>query len=361
MKQTIYQLVAGFRRGDAISNSATLMRSVFLSWGNPSKILCEKGRFDPTAGEGVCDIESIEKDISPDDIAILHFSIGCGINERFKKLNCRKVIMYHNVTPSHYFKYLTPALAVDLDLGRQQLASLVGVAELNLAVSKYNAKELEELGFSNVGVLPLPIDMSMFSGGVSDASLVRRFDDGVFNILFVGRCVPNKKLEDLLSVIYFLQQGIERNVRFIHVGSYIGCESYYGLLQSRAKMFQLNNVLFMGTVTQPELNACYASADAFLCLSEHEGFCAPLIEAMTHKIPVFALDAAAVAETLDGSGVVFSAPPDFPLIAETIAEVLHNDDLKNAIIEKQDKRLEAFNNRDLAAEMQEALKSMLNV
>ena len=358
MKQTIHQLLAGFRRGDAISNAALLMQSVFRAWGCRSEIVCERSRISSEIEKSVIDFDTASKELGREDVAILHLSIGCGINRRFADLPCRKVIVYHNVTPSSYFRFLSPAIANDLEEGRKHVARLAGVAEINLAVSHYNAQELVDAGYSNVSVLPLPINIESLRPGRSDPKYVRQFRDGMYNILFVGRMAPNKKIEDLLTVMHFLH-AFEPNARFIHVGSISGFESYYSLVQAHAKALALTNCVFLDNVPQGELNACYEVADAFLCMSEHEGFCAPLIEAMLHRVPVLSLASAAIPETLHGAGILFRPPPDFPVIAETLGEVLHNKTLRDAVVARQDKRVAEFCNRDLDAELRAALAPVL--
>lgn len=358
MKQTIHQLVAGFRRGDAISNAASSMQSVFRAWGCRSDILCERSRISSEIEKNVRDVETASKELGREDVAILHLSIGCGINRRFADLPCRKVIVYHNVTPSSYFRFLNPAIAADLEEGRNAVARLAGVAEINLADSAYNARELVDAGYSNVGVLPLPINIDSLRPGQAAPNLLHRFRDGLFNVLFVGRMVPNKKIEDLLTVMHFLH-AFEPRARFIHVGSISGSESYFSLVQAHAKALVLEHCVFLDNVSQAELNACYEVADAFLCMSEHEGFCAPLIEAMLHKVPVLSLGSAAIPETLAGAGILFQPPPDFPVIAETLGEVLHNETLRDAVIARQDKRVAEFCARDLDADLRTSLAPVL--
>ena len=358
MKQTIHQLLAGFRRGDAISNAALLMQSVFRAWGCRSEIVCERSRISSEIEKSVCDFETASKELGRDDVAILHLSIGCGINRRFADLPCRKVIVYHNVTPSSYFRFLNPAVAADLEEGRRQVARLAGVAEINLADSHYNARELIDAGYENVGVLQLPINIDALRPGHSAPNLLSRFSDGLYNVLFVGRMVPNKKIEDLLTVMHFLH-AFEPRARFIHVGAISGSESYFSLVQAHAKALILENCVFLGSVSQAELNACYEVADAFLCMSEHEGFCAPLIESMLHRIPVLSLASAAIPETLAGAGILFQPPPDFPVIAEMLGEVLHNKTLRDAVVARQDKRVAEFCARDLDADLRKALAPVL--
>ncbi len=354
----IHQLVAGFRHGDAISNAARVMRRRFRAWGHAADIVCEARRTAPQVRHEIRDLAEVAAAIRPSDIAILHLSIGSPVNLAFGALRCRKVVLYHNVTPSHYFRFCNPTLAGDLETGRRQAAALAGAAEVNLADSAFNAAELAAMGYRDVRVLPLTIDLDAFGSRQADAPLRRRLDDGTFNVLFVGRCVPNKKIEDLLTVMHYVQRNVEPAARLVLVGAHAGLEAYYSLLMARVRALGLHDIRFLGAVTQPQLNACYATAHAFLCLSEHEGFCAPLIEAMLHGVPVLALRAAAVPETLAGAGVLFDQA-DFPLIAETLGQIRHAAPLRLAILARQQIRIEAFRRRDLDAELRAALAPLL--
>ena len=358
--RSVYQFVAGFRSGDAISNATLQMRDVFRSWGCRTDILARPSSVAVDRRDDARDIDKAVPEITPDDVAVLHLSIGNPVNLVFRDLRCRKAIVYHNVTPAHYFRVLNSSIAADLEEGRRHLEMLAGAAELNVADSSYNAAEMTAAGYRDAKVLPLPIDLDSFIGGPTDPDTSASLDDGFYNVLFVGRLAPNKKLEDILTVMYYLVK-IEPKARFIHVGSRDGLEMYSGLLQAHANALGLTirNYRFMGSLPQKCLNACYASSHAFLCMSEHEGFCAPLVEAMLHKLPVLSLGSSAIPETMGGAGVLFGQPPDFPVIAETVAEVLHNQKLREEIIAKQNRRIEAFRNRDLAAEMRPLFAPLL--
>lgn len=335
------------------------MRSVFRSWGCKSEILCEGRRIGAVAREaGVRDFSEAAREFGPDDIAILHLSIGCQLNLEFPKLNCRKVILYHNVTPDSYFRYLNPQVAADLALGRRHVRELASSAEINLADSAFNAAELTEAGYKNAQVFPFAMDIQSLNPGKANRATVQHLRDGVKNILFVGRCAPNKKIEDLLTVLYFASK-IDPNIRLIHVGSIPSGEAYHSLVLAHAHILGIRNFVFMNSVTQEVLNACYESADAFLCMSEHEGFCVPLLEAMLHKVPVLSLASAAIPETLGGAGVLFSSPPNFPEIAETVVNVMNDQSLRSAIVEKQNRRVEAFRSRDVGGELRALLGPLL--
>jgi glycosyltransferase involved in cell wall biosynthesis len=197
---------------------------------------------------------------------------------------------------------------------------------------------MENVGYKDVKVLPLIIPMER-RRIPPDRSIVKKFRDGLTNILFVGRCAPNKRIEDLLTCFYYFQKYVEPDSRLIYVGSFAGTERYYYLLIAQARAMELQQrVNFMGCVPDAELNSYYSCADVFLSMSEHEGFCAPLLEAMSYNIPVMAYAAGAVPETMDGSGILFEEK-QFELIAEMIGEVVHNLPLRRSILNRQTERL----------------------
>ena len=354
----IHQIVAGYRNYDAISDVANLMRGVFRSWGCDSDIYCSAGNAAPECRDSVRDLATLERDAAPSDIAILHLSIGCEANLVFPKLRCRKVIIYHNITPPEFFSITNKATAATLAEGLSQMKALAGAAELNLADSAFNAAELVEAGYRDVKVFPLPIDLNRFSSGdygPKDIPFDRRGGD--FNILFVGRFAPNKKIEDLVKVFWYLEK-IEPRARLFQIGAK-GADAYSSVVSVYAKALHLQNVHFLDVVPQAALNAAYDNADAFLCMSAHEGFCAPLVEAMLHNVPVFALATSAVPETLGGAGVLFGTPPDYPVIAETIATVLNSPRLKASILRRQAQRIAEIRSRDISAELSTLLKPLL--
>lgn len=358
----IHQFVAGFKERDAISNEAKLLRAVFRSWGCKSEILCDGRNISKFVKNDAYDYGQFTNELSADDIAILHLSIGCKMNLEFAKLNCRKVILYHNITPDFYFRCINPIVADDLALGRKHLAQLAGVADVNLADSAYNAGELIEAGYKNATVFPFAVDINSFNNdqnnkiAKADLASVKHLHNGRKNILFVGRQAPNKRIEDILTVMFFMSK-IDKKIQFVHAGASDG--NYSALINAHANILGIRNVVFLDSVPQAVLNECYKTADAFLCLSQHEGFCVPIVEAMLHHIPIFSLATSAVPETLGGSGVLFSAPPNHLEIAETIAHVLHDDNLRKAIIAKQDQRVEAFRTRNIDAELRTLLASIL--
>jgi glycosyltransferase involved in cell wall biosynthesis len=110
--------------------------------------------------------------------------------------------------------------------------------------------------------------------------------------------------------------------------------------------------VFTGPVPDADLAVYYRRAAAYISLSEHEGFCVPLVEAMATDVPILAYAAGAVPETLDGAGLMFS-PKDLEVASEMLGALAFDDDLRAQIIAGQRKRLADFTDaritRDLAS------------
>ena len=353
----IHQLVAGFNLGDAISNEARTLRRLFQGWGCASEIFSERQRILPQLRREARDAATAVQVVQPDDIVLLHLSTGSPVNEIFRQLRCRKALLYHNITPPEFFRDMNAPVAAQLAQGREQVQALAGVAAVNLAVSAFNATELEALGYAQVGVLPLVLDFAALRAA-PDSGRLARYADGLTNILFVGRGVPNKRLEDVLAAFFYFQKFVEPNSRLIHAGSYAGLENYQALLRTHIHQLQLANVEFTGSIPQSELNACYQSAHVFLCSSEHEGFCIPLIEAMVNEVPILAYAAGAVPETLAGAGVLIKEKR-FDLIAEMLGRLVHDAALRNAVLAQQRERLALYEHRDLETELRAHLAPLL--
>lgn len=353
----IHQLVAGFTRGDAISNEAVAMRAIFRSWGFESRIFSEPRHIHPDLRHEASDVRQCVLECRPDDIALLHLSIGTTVNEVFATLPCRRAILYHNVTPPHFFQVVQPKIAFDLAKGLKQVRALAGAAEVNMADSRFNATEIEALGYRDVRVLPLILNRTDLNAP-PDRRVLRQMRDGKTNVIFVGRCAPNKRIEDALAAFSIFQKSVMPESRFIHIGSYSGTERYQRLLVSVSRDLRIRNVLFAGAVPQAELNAYYRSAHIFLCMSEHEGFCIPLLESMWNGVPVVAYAAAAVPETLDGAGCLVRRK-EYPMIAELMGRLVRDPALRSSVIEHQRLRVRRHMDRDLAGELRAHLDPLL--
>jgi glycosyltransferase involved in cell wall biosynthesis len=163
------------------------------------------------------------------------------------------------------------------------------------------------------------------------------------NILFVGRVVPNKRIEDHIRLAEIYKRNIDSYYRFIFVGRHDGLPRYYQQVRALIDRYQMlpERFWFTGPVPDEDLAAFYRWADVYVSLSEHEGFCVPLVEAMAADVPVLAYAAGAVPETLGGAGVLFS-PKDLELAAEALGMLVYDKPLRTSVIEGQRRRLDAF-------------------
>ncbi len=356
MKKAIHQFLAGFNKSDAISNEAIVIQKLFRDWGYESEIFSEAKRILPELQKYAHDISEYQP--NEEDIVLLHLSIGSPINDIFNEISCKKAILYHNVTPAHYFEIVEKKTSYNLAKGREQAKKLANTASINMADSKFNADELLEIGFKDVKVLPLLLDQEKLDHK-PDKKILDQFDDDITNILFVGRCAPNKKIEDLLSAFHYYQKTVNPESRLIHVGSFAGVEQYYFTLLAKTSELELTNVHFAGTATQAQLTAFYKSADVFLCMSEHEGFCIPILEAMYHKTPVMAYASSAVPETMNGAGIIFQEKK-FDQIAEMIERVTNDKEFRSAVLKKQEERITRYMNTDLETELKNILQPLIS-
>jgi glycosyltransferase involved in cell wall biosynthesis len=295
---------------------------------------------------------------SPETVCLFHFAIGSGAGRMIFHAPDRLVVRYHNITPPEFFARFLPHLARQCHEGRRELAAFAPRAALGLGVSDFNRRELEAAGYRPTGVVPIPLDLEAMAAGPRAAIVERLFGDGRTNVLFVGRIIPNKKIEDLLRVFAFYQRAIEPHSRLLLVGDHWGYEPYLLFLQAMGRELGAQEVVFTGQVEDDELRACYSVASAYVSLSEHEGFCVPLLEAMAFDVPVVAYDAGAVAETLSGAGLlVRDKSPDS--LAALLGRVATDERLRAEVRAGQRRRLDVVRAMDVRAALVSALAPVL--
>ncbi len=181
----------------------------------------------------------------------------------------------------------------------------------------------------------------------ADPRVADAFDDAWTNILFVGRLIPNKRPDNLIRDFHAYKTRFNPRSRLILAGSYGGFDSYLAQLHGLIARLDVADVHILGQVTNEELTALYDVADVFLCASEHEGFCVPLIEAFYKRVPVLAYAATAVPATMDGGGVLYDTR-DPERVAALVDAVVSSADLEARVLEAQDGALARLGARDFA-------------
>jgi glycosyltransferase involved in cell wall biosynthesis len=146
--------------------------------------------------------------------------------------------------------------------------------------------------------------------------------------------MPHKRMEDVMKVFRFYQRGVDRRSRLLFVGQYHDFERYFERLVALSVELGLKDVHFAGHVSTGELVSYYRSADVLLSMSEHEGFCVPLLEAFQMGVPVIAYDAGAVSETMAGAGLLVHEKR-FDELAELAGLVVQDGSLREAILAEQ--------------------------
>lgn len=356
MTRRVPQLLAALSYGDAIGNEALAIQRHLRASGYESDIFAE--HVHPRMAHLARPLHEYRAVSSPETVCLFHFSIGSAAGRMIFHAPDRLVSIYHNITPAEFFMGFHPHLAGLCYHGRRELHAFASRTELGLGDSEFNRRELEATGYRKTGVLPIVLDLDGYRRAPSRLT-ARMFDDGRKNILFVGRVIPNKRLEDVIRVFAVYQRYIEPRSRLLLVGESRGFERYRRRLREQVEGLGLHDVVFTGHVDDDDLRACYASADLFLSLSEHEGFCVPLVEAMNYGVPVVAYAAGAVPETLRGGGVLLRDKSRPEATAELVHAVLTDPALRTAVLATQTRAIAEIRATDFGALLRDRLAPVL--
>jgi glycosyltransferase involved in cell wall biosynthesis len=351
----INQWVPAAHRGDAIGDSARRVRDVLRERGHRSDLFAMT--IDDDLREDVHPFSDPEAHAG--EITIFHFALPSPMTEAFASLRGARILQYHNITPAHFFAPYAPALFRLAALGRRELASLAGRVDLALGDSEYNRRELEEIGFARTGVMPIAVNLERITGAPARPALEEILDDELTNILYVGRIAPNKKIEDHIRLAEHYKRYVDAECRFIFVGRYDGVPRYYATVRALIERYRMlpDRFIFTGPVPDEDLATYYRMADAYVSLSEHEGFCVPLLEAMAADVPILAYSSTAVTDTLGGAGVEFF-PKDLEFGAEILGSLVFDDDVRTRVIEGQRRRLQDFGDDRTARELDRWLREI---
>ena len=297
--------------------------------------------FNPALNKEIRRECRILTDASPNDTILYFHSTYDPLLEKITQLNVKKKIAYyHGITQPHYLRVFNFELSAVCERAYQQLHFLKSFDVL-AANSKATANVLAKYVSGIYADSVIPVSPRL----IERAPLVtekRRNQKEKTKFLYVGRIKSHKKIEDLL--IFFANYlEIDADAECWIVGGQ-GDKAYMDYLAWTEEHHlgqQKDKVKWIGQVSDEELKNIYSTATAYICMSEDEGFCVPLLEAMMAGLPVFAYGIPAVKEVLGESGMYFTQK-DFPLLVKTFHAILQDDAHVSHMIEKQFQRAKSL-------------------
>jgi L-malate glycosyltransferase len=348
----VHQFMTGISYGDAVSNDAITMMHVLRKNGFDSNIYAKY--IHPRVANYAKPINKYESDGS--NIAIYQFCLaGEDVTDFVCNLTDIKILRYHNITPPEFFRKYDLNLEYSCSKGLRELESLYKYFHLGLGVSEFNRRELVRYGFSQTDVLPIFYDFDRLE--IISKKEVQSND---INILFVGRISPNKKQEDIIKVFYYYHKFINENSKLTFVGDK-QITAYMKELEQLIQRLELDDaVIFTGLVSDQQLNYYYSISDIFISMSEHEGFCVPLLEAMRAGISILAYDSSGIPYTLGSSGILIKKK-NYREIAELIQIIIEDNELRNRIVERQKKRLSDFSRDIVTKKLLDIINDLKNI
>ena len=344
MPPAVHQVLATLGYGDAIGHEVLGIQRTLRAAGYQSDIFVETA--DPRLEPLTRDYRELVDASHRDNLLLHHFSIGSKASRTAYAVPDRMALIYHNITPPEYFVGVHRTLARQCFRGRRELLAYVDRCELALGDSEFNRQDLEALGFPRTDVLPVVPDFSHLDDE-PNRFVADQFDDDWTNVLFVGRVIANKKIEDLIRNFHAYHTLFNPRSRLLIVGVFSLFERYLAGLNHLVEELGARDVHFVGHVSNAELVAYYEVADLFLCASEHEGFCVPLVEAFYKQVPVLAYAATAVPATMDGAGVLYE-DQDPVYVAGLMDAILSDTPLQDRIVSDQLEAVRRLRSKDFS-------------
>ncbi|MZK53462.1 glycosyltransferase family 4 protein [Clostridium beijerinckii] len=348
----INQFHSGTAFGDAITNQMLEIQKIIKESGYESKVYAQF--IDNKLSGKINNIKEYKG--NENNILIIHHSMGFDGFEEITNLPDKKIMIYHNITPE---KYIDDEYTKEyIRIGLQQAEDYRKHVDYVIAASNYNRQELIKMGHKNIDVMPVQISVDRFDRVKENKKLIDKYSNTT-NFLFVGRVVPNKCQQDVIAAYVNYVRNFNPNSKLFIVGD-LYMDSYVSKLKSLCDTYEISDkVIFTGKVSEEDLKSYYLLSDVFLCMSEHEGFGVPLLEAMKMSVPVIAYRSSAIAETMGGSGILVTEK-NYLSIAAIMNEIVNDNELKDKIIRHQEERIDKLKSTDTKKILSNAIDNMLN-
>jgi len=331
---------------DAVGNDVRGQHKALLDSGVEACIFCESFKEDFYSRPYLIEREELQRHLKDPSVTLIyHHSIYWELGLNFlKQARCRIFVKYHNITPPEFFAPYNSYYAHICYLGRLQTKEIVSLHNIKFfADSQYNAEELISLGAKKVFILPPFHNLDDFDRQTLHLPLAEKLNDGRFHVLFVGRFVPNKGHRHLIEVLRRYIAFYDSNVVF-HIVGFLdpGLKSYHDEIFHLLSLTKLQNYfLIHGKVSFTELYTFYSCSHVFLLLSDHEGFCVPILEAQKLYLPIVAHSASAIPETLGENQLIF-LPGDYVKLACALGVLKKNPSYRLYLAQEGQKNLARF-------------------
>ena len=337
----VHQFVPALLPRDATGVHTLALRAALRAHGWQSDIYVEAAHDE--LQDQATYFEEYTRRARPEDILVYQASTGSPMAEYLLERPETLVLNYHNITPASFYAPWEPHTAAKVTEARGQVAALAPRAALGIADSQFSADELAALGCPSTVVVPILISVAEWSSSpdpTAEAALADRADGGTV-LLFVGRLSPNKAQENLIEALWLYRQWYDGKARLLLVGPAITGRYADALDDLAAELGLADAVMHGENLTPAELAAWYGAADIFVCLSEHEGFCIPLLEAMQFDLPIVAFAAGAVPETVGSAGIVLETKRP-SVVAAAVDRVRTDAELAASLVARGHRRLHDF-------------------
>jgi len=342
----VHQVLSGAGPFDAVTNEALQLRARFTEWGWGGSDVA--AALDPRMDGRVAPLDALQA--ARGDVLLLHYSAYAPKVRRVLELPCRKLLWSHNVTPARWLWAHEPMTAIQCALGRAQLPDFVAACDAYAADSAFNAQELRDAGAEEVTVLPVLADPGRLGpGGAADLPA------GPPTVLFVGRLMPHKRQDEVLRAFALYRHAHAPDARCVLVGEPINA-SFGERLEAFAETVAPGAVELARGLSAAQLGERYRSAHAFLCLSEHEGFCIPVLEALHFGVPVVTRPSGAIPEVA-GDAALYVEDRDPAVVAELLALVIGDADLRAELARRGSARLAELSPSRTEARVREVLEA----